>query len=80
MQGLSFKAYQDKERIGVKDKIWKLWKSCGLYKDYGNNFSKVWLEDYTFVLVSLFRTTTPHLQTSLTQFYGIILQLLKVYD
>lgn len=81
MQGLSFKAYQDKECISIKDRMFKLQKLSGLYKDYGSNFYNVWLEafiNYISILVSLFGTSATHLQASFTQFYGTVLWLLKV--
>lgn len=83
MQGLSFEAYQDKERIGIEDGMLRLWKSFGLYKNYDSSFYEDWSEDflnYTSILVFLFGITAPYLQASFTQFYGTILQLSKVYD
>lgn len=83
MRGLSFEAYQDEERIGIEDGMLKFRKSSGSYKDYGSSFYEVWSDafiNYTSILVSLFGTTAPHLQASLTQFYGTVLQLSKVYD
>lgn len=59
MQGLNFETYQDEECIGIEDKMLKLRKSSGSYKNYDSNFYKVWLEvfiNYIFILVSLFRT------------------------
>ncbi len=41
MRGLSFEAYQNEERIGIKDGMLKLRKSSGLYKDYHNSFYEV---------------------------------------
>lgn len=41
IQGLIFKAYQDKKKLGIKDRILKLWKTLETYKDYGNNFYEV---------------------------------------
>lgn len=38
MQGLTFEAYQDKERIGIEDGILKLRKTSGTCKDYGSNY------------------------------------------
>lgn len=83
MQGLNFEVYQDEKRIGIKDGMLKLRKTLGIYKDYGNNFYEVWSEafiNYTSIMVSLFKATAPRLQAALTQFYGLVLQLSKVYD
>lgn len=83
MRGLTFEAYQEKERIGIENGMLKLRKTLGLYKDYGSSFFEVWSEafiNYTSILVSLFRAIAPCLQRSLTQFYGLILQLSRVYD
>lgn len=61
----------------------KLRKTLRTYKDYGNNFYKVQSKafiNYILIMVSLFGVTAPHLQAALTYFYGLILQLSKVYD
>ncbi len=83
MRGLSFEAYKDEEQIGIEDGMLKLRKTSGSYKDYSHSFYKVWSEafiNYTSILVSLFGATVPHFQATLTQFYGLMLQLSKVYD
>ncbi len=62
MRGLSFEAYKDKERIGIEDRMLKLRKTLGSYKDYCNSFYEVWSEafiNYTSILVSLFGATVP---------------------
>lgn len=46
MQGFTFEAYQDKEKIRIEDGMLKFRKTSGTYKDYGNNFYKVWLEAF----------------------------------
>lgn len=61
----------------------KLRKTSGTYKDYGSSFYEVWSEafiNYTSIMVSLFGVTAPGLHAALTQFYGLVLQLSKVYD
>lgn len=61
----------------------KLQKISGTYKDYGNNFYKVWSEafiNYTSMIISLFGATVLHLQAAFTQFYGLVFQLSKVYN
>ena len=83
MRGLIFEAYKDEERIGIEDGMLKLRKTSGTYNDYGSSFYKVWSEafiNYTSIMVSLFGATAPRLQAALTQFYGLVLQLSKVYD
>lgn len=37
-RGLSFEAYQDEERIGIKDGMLKLRKTSRSYKDYDSTF------------------------------------------
>ncbi len=83
MRGLTFEADKDEERIGIEDGMLKLRKTSGTYKDYGSSFYGVWSEafiNYTSIMVSLFGATAPHLQAALIQFYGLGLQLSKVYD
>ncbi len=80
---LSFEAYKDEERIGIKDGMLKLRKTLGSYKDYSNSFYEVLSEafiNYISILVPLFGATVLRLQAALTQFYGLVLQLSKVYD
>lgn len=61
----------------------KLRKWSELYKNYGSSLYKVWSEtfiNYTFWLVSLFESTASYFHAFFTQFYGIVLQLSKVYN
>lgn len=83
IQSLTFKTYQDEDRIGIKDGMLRLWKTSKVYKDYGSSLYKVYSEafiNYTSIIVSLFRATSHRFQVTLTQFYRLVLQLLKVYD
>ena len=67
----------------MKDGMLKLRKTSGNYKDYGNNFYEVWSEafiNYTLIMVLLFGVTVSRFQAALTRFYGLVLQLSKVYD
>lgn len=80
MRGLRYEAFQDQERIGIEDRMLRLRKTSGTYKDFGKSFHEVWSEafiNYTAILVSLFGKKAPSLYTVLTQFYGNILQLSK---
>lgn len=82
MQGVSYKTFQGKKRIGVEDGKLKLRKALRSYRDYGNTFYEVWSEssiNYIFILVSLFGAIAPWLQAALPQFYGAVLQLSKIY-
>ncbi len=82
MRGLTFEAYKDEEKIGIEDGMLKLRKTSGIYKNYGSSFYEVWSEafiNYTSIMVSLFGATAPRLQAALTQLYGLVLQLSKVY-
>ena len=83
MRGLSFEAYQDDEKIGIEDGMLKLRKTSGNYKDYVNNFYKVWSEafiNYTSIIVLLFGITAPRFQAAVTRFYSLVIQLSKVYN
>lgn len=76
IQNLTFKAYKNKKKIGIKDGMLKLEKTLGIYKDYGSSFYKVLSEafiNYTWIFVFLFGAMAPRLQAALTQFYGFIL-------
>lgn len=68
MRGLSYEAFQDEERIGIKYGMLKLRKASGSYKDYRTTFYEVWSEsfiNYTTILVSLFGATAPRLHAIL---------------
>lgn len=83
MRGFIYEAFQDEERIGIKYGMLKLRKASGSYKDYRTTFYEVWSEsfiNYTPILASLFGATAPRLQAALTQFYGAVLQLSKIYE
>lgn len=83
MQGLIFEEYKEKEKIDIEDGMLKLRKISRIYKDYSSSFYKIWLKafiNYTLIIVFLFGLTTPWLQAALAQFYGLVLQLLKVYN
>lgn len=83
IRGLRYEAFQDQERIGIEDGMWRLRKTSGTYKDFGKSFHEVWGEafiNYTAILLSLFGKEAPNLHTAITQFYGNILQLSKVYE
>lgn len=83
MRGLIFEVYRNEQKIGIEDGLLKLQKALRTYKNYKSSFYEVWSEsfiNYTLILVSFFGTMTPRLQLALTQFYGLILQLLEVYD
>lgn len=41
MRGLTFEAYKDEEKIGIKDGMLKLSKISGTYKDYCSSFYEV---------------------------------------
>lgn len=82
MRGLTFEAYQNEEKIGIKDGMLKLRKILETYDDYSNNFYKIWSEvfiNYISIMILLFGVRAPRLQAALTRFYGFILQLSKIY-
>ena len=57
MRGLRYEAFQDQERIGIEDVMWRLKKTSGTYKDFGKSFHKVCGEafiNYTAVIMSFF--------------------------
>ncbi len=83
MRGLRFETFQDQERIGIEDKMLRLWKTSGTYKDFENSFHEVWSEafnTYTTILVSLFGKEAPDLHTALAEFYSNIYELSTVYE
>lgn len=83
LQALTFETDKDDDHIGIEDGMLKLWKISGTYKDYGTSFYKVWSEvfiSYILFMVSLFEIMAPRFQAALTQFYGFVSQLSKVYD
>lgn len=82
MRRLCYKAFQDQERIGIEDRMLRLRKTSGTYKDFGKILYEIWGEafiNYTAILVSLFGKESPNLHSALTQFNNNILQLSKVY-
>lgn len=60
-----------------------LQKTLGTYKDYDSSFYEVWSDvfiKYISIMVSLFEAMAIHFQAVVTQLYGLVLQLSKVYD
>lgn len=60
IQGLTFKAYQDEEKIRIKDGMLKLQKTLETSKNYDSSFYEVWLKafiNYTSIISPLFRAT-----------------------
>ena len=72
MCGTRYEAFRDEEP-----------RTPGTYKDYGKSFMEVWSEsfyNYTAIMDAFFGRVAPDLQLALLRFYGVILQLSKVYD
>ncbi|MCJ1423227.1 hypothetical protein MMC29_001109 [Sticta canariensis] len=70
--GTRYEAFRDEEP-----------RMPGTYKNYGKSFIEVWSEpfhNYTAIMDAFFGPVVPDLQLALLRFYGVILQLSKVYD